>query len=80
MEYLRNWLLQNNAIQLYEDILNYLSAPDCFDSQIIIDNAPTEIRVHLQNQLSEVMRLFATDKALYNSNYPATLKMRADHT
>lgn len=69
MEYLRNWLLQNNAIQLYEDILNYLGAPDCFDSQIIVDNAPTEIRVHIQNQLSEVMRLFATDKALYNSNY-----------
>lgn len=48
MEYLRNWLLQNGEIQLYESILNYYCAPDRFDSQTIIDGAPVEIRALLQ--------------------------------
>ena len=69
MEYLRNWLLQKGEIQLYESILNYFSAPDCFDCQTIIDGAPEKIRAHLQKQLDEAIRLFATDKAVYQANF-----------
>ena len=69
MEYLRNWLLQNGEIQLYESILNYYCAPDRFDSQTIIDGAPEEIKALLQKHLDEVMRLFATEKVLYQEKY-----------
>ena len=69
MEYLRNWLLQKGEIQLYESILNYFCAPDCFDCQTIIDSAPEEIRAHLRKQLDAAIRLFATEKAAYQANY-----------
>lgn len=69
MEYLRNWLLQNGEIQLYESILDYYCAPDRFDSQTIIDDAPEEIKALLQKHLDEVMRLFATEKVLYQEKY-----------
>ena len=69
MEYLRNWLLQNGETQLYESILNYFSAPDRFDIQAIVDSAPENIRAHLQKQLDEAIRLFATEKTVYQANY-----------
>ena len=69
MDYLRNWLLKHNAIQLYDMIVNFLSAPDCFDSQKIINNAPTEIRNQLEFELKKVMLLYATNRPMYLEQY-----------
>ncbi len=61
--------MQNKEIKLYESILNYLTAPDCYDCQTIIGCAPTEIKENLQEQLNEAMCLFATEKVLYTAHY-----------
>ena len=69
MEFLRNWLLKHDEIQLYDSILNYFITPDEIDSQDIICNTPKEIRESVEYQLEKAMSIFAENKSLYHAFY-----------
>lgn len=69
MEELRNYLLQNNLIDLYEDFLQFMASPDKCDSQAIVDKAPSEIRDLLCCELNKIVLLYATDRNQYQHLY-----------
>lgn len=69
MEELRNWLLKNQEIELYEEIVRYMESPTEIDSQTIEDKAPTEIAETLSRELNEIIRLYASDRDQYQSTY-----------
>ena len=69
MEKIRNWLLKNREIELYETILGFMREPDHYDIEDIISVVPIDITEDVHSFLSQIMHDFAKDRDQYHKKY-----------
>ncbi len=69
MEKIRNWLLENGKVQLYELILSFMKSPDRISIDEIVDATPDEIQSDVKKELNVIMNHYSNNRQQYHSQY-----------
>lgn len=65
MEKLRNYLLKNNLIELYSQLLSFMRAPETIEMDVILGIAPVEIHPELKATMNRLMEEYAKSQSEY---------------